>query len=153
MNLFSNLPAFPAYVGALLVLGVNVLGLANATALTRGKASEVVNPEDQALNKTATVVYEGGNDVTARYRRAHRNALENVPLFLITALVLTGLGASATVGAALFYPFAGLRVVHSFCYVKAIQPLRTIAFVLALLVQFAILGFIGYYAFVAPAAS
>lgn len=147
MNDLANLPAFPAYATALLLLGFNLLGLANATALTRGQASEVINPEDQALNKKATVVFEAGNDKTARYRRAHRNALENVPFFLISGFVLTALGASATIGAALFYPFAALRILHSVCYVKALQPFRTISFVLALLLQATVLGFIGYYSF------
>jgi uncharacterized MAPEG superfamily protein len=147
MNDLTNLPAFSAYAAALLLLSLNLIGLANATAVTRGQASEVINPEDQALNKKATVVFEAGNDKTARYRRAHRNALENVPLFLISAFVLTALGASATVGAALFYPFAALRILYSVCYVKAIQPFRTIFFVLALLLQGGVLGFIGYYSF------
>ncbi len=147
MNALSNLPAFPAYATALLVLGFNLIGLANATAITRGQASEVINPEDQALNKKASVVFEAGNDKTARYRRAHRNALENVPLFLVSAFVLTALGASATVGAALFYPFAALRIIHSICYVKGVQPFRTISFVLALVVQAVVLGFVGYYTF------
>jgi uncharacterized MAPEG superfamily protein len=104
----------------------------------------VINPEDQALNKVAAVVFEGGNDRTARYRRAHRNALENVPFFLVTALVLTLMGSAAGVAAALFYGFAVLRVIHSICYVKGVQPLRTIAFVLALLAQVAVLGLIAW---------
>ena len=89
MNALSNLPAFQAYATSVIVLGLNLIGLSNATALTRGQASEVINPEDKALNKKAEVVFEGGNDRTARYRRAHRNALENTPWFMTTALVLT----------------------------------------------------------------
>jgi prostaglandin-E synthase 1 len=147
MNALASLPAFQPYVISLLVLGANLVGLANATALTRGQASEVINPEDVALNKKASVVYEGGNDRTARYRRAHRNALENTPVFMISALVLTLMGASATVAAALFYSYAALRIAHSVCYVKGIQPFRTLSFVLALLVQIAVLGLIGYGAF------
>ena len=113
------------------------------------KAKEVINPEDQALSKKSTVVLEGGNDKTARYRRAHRNALENTPLFMITALYLTLMGTSATVAAALFYPYAAMRILHSLCYVKAIQPFRTVSFVIALLIQVGVLGLIGYGTFVA----
>lgn len=147
MNALSSLPAFPAYAATVIVLGLNLIGLANATALTRGQASEVINPEDTALSKKATVVFEGGNDRTARYRRAHRNALENTPWFMTTALVLTLMGTSATVGAALFYPYAAFRIIHSICYVKSVQPFRTLSFVLALLIQAIVLGFIGYGAF------
>jgi uncharacterized MAPEG superfamily protein len=149
VNTLQTLPAFSAYAGSLLILGLNLVGLANATALTRGQASEVINPEDKALNKQATVVFDGGNDRTARYRRAHRNALENTPLFMITAGVLTMMGISASLGAGLFYAFAALRILHSVCYVKAIQPFRTLSFVLALVIQVVVLGMIGYHTFIA----
>ncbi len=147
MNALAALPAFQPYVISVLVLGANLVGLANATALTRGQAAEVINPEDVALNKKATVVYDAGNDKTARYRRAHRNALENTPVFITTALVLTLMGTSAGIAAALFYSYAGLRIVHSICYVRGIQPFRTLSFVLALIVQVIVLGLIGYGAF------
>jgi prostaglandin-E synthase 1 len=147
MNALASLPAFSAYAVSAMGLGLNLLGLANATALTRARANEVVNPEDKKLNQKASVVFDEGNDRTSRYRRAHRNALENIPLFLVTALVLTLMGASATVGAALFYPYVGLRILHSVCYVKQVQPFRTMTFALAALVQIAVLGFIGYYTF------
>jgi len=147
MDALTALPAFQPYVISVLLLGANLVGLANATAITRGQASEVVNPEDKALNKEATVVYEGGNDRTARYRRAHRNALENTPVFMTTALVLTLMGVSGTVAAVLFCGYAALRILHSVCYVKGIQPFRTISFVLALILQVVVLGFIGYGAF------
>lgn len=147
MNALASLPAFSAYAVSVMALGLNLLGLANATALTRARAGEVINPEDKKLNQKAAVVYDEGNDRTARYRRAHRNALENTPLFMITALVLTLMGASATVGAALFYPYVVLRILHSVCYAKQIQPFRTISFALATFVQIAVLGFIGYYTF------
>ena len=147
MNTLAGLPAFSAYAVSVMALGLNLLGLANATALTRARSNEVINPEDKKLNQQASVVYDEGNERTARYRRAHRNALENTPLFMITALVLTLMGASATVGAALFYPYVGLRILHSVAYVKQLQPFRTISFALAGLIQLAVLGFIGYYTF------
>ncbi|MBK6462093.1 MAG: MAPEG family protein [Myxococcales bacterium] len=148
MNLLASLPAFPAYAATVIVLGLNLVGLANATALTRGQAKEVVNPEDQALNKTAKVTLDNDNDRTARYRRAHRNALENTPWFMITAFVLTMMGTSGTVAAALFYSYAALRVLHSVCYVKGLQPFRTMSFAIAQLIQVVVLGLIGYRTFV-----
>jgi uncharacterized MAPEG superfamily protein len=147
MNMLASVPAFSAYAVSVIALGLNLVGLANATAISRAQAKEVINPEDKRPNQQASVVYEEGNDRTARYRRAHRNALENTPIFMITAFVLTLMGASGTVGAALFYPYAALRILHSVFYVKGVQPFRTFAFVLALLTQVAVLGFIGYYTF------
>jgi uncharacterized MAPEG superfamily protein len=147
MNLLADFPAFTPYAVSMMVLGLNLLGLANATVVARARANEVINPEDKRLNQKASVVYDDGNDRTARYRRAHRNALENTPLFMITAFVLTMMGTSASIGAALFYPYVGLRILHSVCYVKQIQPFRTMTFALAALIQAVILGFIGYYTF------
>lgn len=140
-------PVFQAYVATTIVLGLNLLALANNTALTRAKAGQVVNPEDTRLNKGAEVVYEAGNERTARYRRAHRNALENIPLFLVTGFLLTLTSISLTFAAALFGAFALLRIVHSVCYVGQIQPFRTASFALSAIVQVVVLGYLGYAAF------
>ena len=147
MNALASVPAFSAYAVTVIALGLNLAGLANATAVTRGQAKEVINPEDKKLSQQAAVVYDEGNEKTARYRRAHRNALENTPVFMITAFVLTLMGVSATVGAALFYPYAALRILHSVFYVKGVQPFRTMSFALALVFQVVVLGFIGYHTF------
>ena len=147
MNALASVPAFSAYAVTVIALGLNLAGLANATAVTRGQAKEVINPEDKKLSQQAAVVYDEGNEKTARYRRAHRNALENTPVFMITAFVLTLMGVSATVGAALFYPYAALRILHSVFYVKGVQPFRTMSFGLALVLQVVVLGFIGYHTF------
>lgn len=144
MNPLVANPVLQAYVASAVVLGLNLLVLANNTALTRAKAIEVVNPEDKKLNKGATVVYEAGNDRTARYRRAHRNALENIPLFLITGFVLTLTGISFPLAAALFGIFVAARVVHSIAYVAGLQPWRTLSFGLGALVQLGMLGYLGY---------
>jgi uncharacterized MAPEG superfamily protein len=140
-------PVFQSYVACAVLLSLNVLGLANATAFTRGQASEVINPEDKKLNDKATVVYEEGNDRTQRYRRAHRNALENVPLFLITSLLLVMTGPSVELAAGLFGTFAVVRILHSVCYVKAIQPFRTIFFVIGQITQVVVLGLLVYKVF------
>jgi uncharacterized MAPEG superfamily protein len=142
-------PVFQAYVASALALGVNLLVLANNTALTRAKASEVVNPEDTVLNAEAKVVYEAGNDRTERYRRAHRNALENIPLFLITGFLLTLTGVSFTAAAVLFGVFVLARIVHSIAYVGQMQPWRTAAFAVGAIDQVVILGFIAYGVFFA----
>ena len=142
-------PVTQLYVATAVVLGFNLLTLANNTALTRAKASEVINPEDKKLNAEADVVFEAGNDKTARYRRAHRNALENIPLFLITGFLLTLTSISFTGAAVFFGIFVFARIVHSVCYVGGIQPFRTMSFVIGALTQAALLGYLGYATFIA----
>lgn len=140
---------FQAYVASAAILTGNLLVLANNTALTRAKASEVVNPEDLVLNGEATIVYEGGNDRTSRYRRAHRNALENIPLFLLTGYLLTITGVSAPVALVLFGVFVAARLLHSVAYVRQMQPWRTIAFSIGALDQAVLVGVIVYGVFLA----
>jgi uncharacterized MAPEG superfamily protein len=137
-------PVFQSYVASVVVLSLNMLGLANATALTRGQHSEVINPEDKKPGGDAKVVYDEGNDKTQRYRRAHRNALENVPLFMITGLLfaMVWMGSSTAVAASIFGFFTVCRIGHSVCYVKAIQPFRTMFFALGMLTQVVMLGII-----------
>ena len=79
MSQLANDPVFQSYVASVVLLSLNLLGLGSATAVSRSQATEVVNPEDKRLNPKASVVFDEGNDRTQRYRRAHRNALENTP--------------------------------------------------------------------------
>lgn len=137
-------PVTQAYVASAVVLGLNLLVLANATALTRAKATEVINPEDKKLNAKADVVFEEGNDTTARYKRAHRNALENIPLFLVTGYLLTLTSAPFALAAGLFAAFAFFRVTHSLCYVAGVQPWRTASFAMGMLAQVGVLGYLAY---------
>ena len=147
MQELLSTPPFQIYLASVILLGFNLLALANNTALTRAGAQEVVNPEDEVLNKGAKVVYEAANDKTERYRRAHRNALENIPLFLITGFLLTLLGISQTVAAALFGVFVVARISHSVCYIRGIQPFRTLSFGIGAIDQAVVLIWIGYLTF------
>ena len=139
-------PVLTAYVASATVLGLNLLVLANNTALTRARAKEVINPEDVVLNAGANVVFEAGNDKTERYRRAHRNALENIPLFLMTGFVLALTGVSTGLAIGLFAAFVVARLVHSVAYVRRVQPVRTLSFVFGALVQLAILAALAHQA-------
>ena len=60
LELVVSQPVFQAYIVAVILLSLNLVGLANATALSRAKAKEAVNPEDLKLppNAGAEVVYE-----------------------------------------------------------------------------------------------
>lgn len=148
MSALTTDPVFQLYVGSALILGLNLLALANGTALARSKSGQVINPEDKKLNAEAEVVYDEGSDRTGRYRRAHRNALENIPLFLITALLLPMIGTPFLAAAILYGVFVVARILHSICYVRQIQPLRTMSFAIGMVDQAVVLGFIAYGTFV-----
>ena len=127
MSVFSDLPASQPMLlfSALLVLKMGALSF--ATANTRRKSGVVVNPEDTKVNPGTRAAGEDAPE-TQRILRAHRNDLENIPAFLILALLFTLSGASATAGWAYFGVYFVARVLHSIFYLKAIQPGRTAAF-------------------------
>ena len=145
-SLISN-PVFQIFIASVIVLGLNLLVLANNTALSRAKADEAVNPEDKKINAKASIVVYEGNSLTQRYRRAHGNALENIPLFLVTGFLLTLTQIQFVAAAILFGVFVFFRVLHSFAYLKGLQPYRTASFAIAALDQLAMLGFLGYWVF------
>ena len=140
-------PVFQSYIVATVLLTLNLLLLANNTALSRASADEVVNPEDVVLNAKAAVVYEDGNTKTERYRRAHRNALENIPLFLITGFLLTLTPVPQTLAIAVFAVFVVARLTHSVCYMRGLQPFRTASFGIGALDQLVLVGLLAFYAF------
>ncbi|MEZ4469839.1 MAG: MAPEG family protein [bacterium] len=140
-------PVFQLYIATTIALVLNLVLLANTTVITRGKAKEVVNPEDAGLSAGAAVVFEGGNERTARHKRAHRNALENIPMYLVTGLLLAMVGVSATTAGVLYSVFVVARYAHSVAYLRSMQPWRTIAFVIGLLDQVVVLGVLGWATF------
>ena len=149
MSQLANDPVFQSYVASVVLLSLNLLGLGSATAVSRSQATEVVNPEDKRLNPKASVVFDEGNDRTQRYRRAHRNALENTPMFMITGLLMAMLGPSLALAATLYGTYAFARILHSVCYVKGIQPFRTMFFAIGVTAQLTVLGYIVYAVFIA----
>lgn len=146
MSPLTTDPVFQAYCASAVVLGLNMLALATVTAGTRARANEAINPEDVALNRTARVVYDEGNELTARIRRAHRNALENVVLFLATGLLLPLVGAPLWAAAPLYAVFVAARLVHSLAYVSARQPWRTASYGVGVLAQVGVLVVVGFLA-------
>jgi uncharacterized MAPEG superfamily protein len=130
---------FQIYAVCSSILVFNLLFLAGATAATRAKRGKMLNPEDQKLNQEATVE-DQPEGVTGRFRRAHLNALENILPFLPMGFLLVLTGPSTAVAGTLFFTFTLFRLVHSFAYIKALQPLRTIAFAIS---TFALTGITG----------
>ena len=120
---------FQAYVACSAALVLNLLFLASATAANRSKAKFMLNPEDEKVNPGGSVVTE--EDPAARFVRAHRNALENIPPFLAAGLLYVLVSPPTTVAIALLAAFTFFRWTHSLAYIKGAQPWRTLSFALA----------------------
>lgn len=122
---------------------LNLLFLANGTALTRAKKKQVINDEDKKFNAEASV-QEIDEGAVARWRRAHYNALENILPFLPMGFLLVWTRPSVAVAGALMGVFTFFRLSHSFCYIKGIQPWRTASFGISALSLGAMVFFILY---------
>ncbi len=138
MTSFADLPAYRPLLlfSALLILKMGALGFATANA--RRKSHVVLNPEDTKVNPGSHAANEEA-PATLRIKRAHLNDLENIPGFLILALLFTLAGCSATAGWAYFGVYFVARGLHSIFYLNEIQPARTAAFFVGQLAQLGIL--------------
>lgn len=132
--LIDTLPAFAPLALFAVLLILKMGAVAFITANERRKAQVVVNPEDVGVNPGSHA--EGGEaEAVLRVKRAHLNDVENIPVFLVLALIFTLAGCSATAGWLYFGVYFVTRTLHSVFYLKAIQPWRTAAFAIGQLTQ------------------
>jgi glutathione S-transferase len=124
-------PAFRYYVIAAVILAFNPLVLSGITGGFRGKYKSPVTPEDAKLS--GNPYREVPAPEVLRASSAHRNAVENVPLALISGLVYVLAGAPATMVAAFMGAIALFRWLHSVFYLTSVQPWRTASYAVAAL--------------------
>jgi len=128
------LPGFTALVISSVLLVLKMGAVAFATANARRRSTVVVNPEDVPVNPGSHVEAEEA-PATLRAKRAHLNDVENIPTFLVLAILFTLSGASAVAAWAYFGTYFVARTLHTVCYFRGIQPWRTIAFAAGQLCQ------------------
>lgn len=125
MTPFLDSTAFRVYAAVSAVLVLKMAVLAFATATVRGVHKQYPNPEDARFLKGD---HAPDHDTVARIKRAHANAMENEPLFMVLGLLYTLLGANPMGMQIYAYTFLIARVLHSICYVFKLQPFRTLSF-------------------------
>jgi uncharacterized MAPEG superfamily protein len=138
MPSFDSLPAFQPLVLFSTLLALKMGAVAFMTALARARSKVVVNPEDVPVNPGSQSASEDA-PATLRAKRAHLNDVENIPAFLVIALIFTLNGCSATAGWAYFGTYFIARTLHTTFYLRAMQPWRTASFALG---QLTMLGII-----------
>jgi len=138
MPSFETLPAFQPFILFSTLLALKMGAVAVMTALARSRSKVVVNPEDVPVNPGS---HPESSDApaTLRAKRAHLNDVENIPVFLVLALVFTMTGCSATAGWAYFGAYFVARTLHTTFYLRAVQPWRTATFALGQLTQLGII--------------
>ena len=138
MSVVTELPAFAPLVIFTVLLVLKMGAVAVVTANERRKAQVVLNPEDTKVNPGSHAAFAEAPAVL-RAKRAHLNDVENIPVFLILALLFTLAGCSATAGWAYFGVYFVVRTLHTVFYLKAVQPWRTVAFFVGQLTQIGIM--------------
>ena len=114
------------YAITTIVLALKMSAIAVVQGRARTAAGVFVNPEDAKSFGGAQAPQEV--EMVQRASRAWRNDLENVPIFLILAWIYVAAGLSTTAFAIYCVVFMVARIVHTVCYINAIQPWRTAAF-------------------------
>ena len=97
MSAITALPAFEALVVFSVLLALKMGAVAFVTAKARFDSKVVVNPEDAPVNPGAQAQSDEAAS-TLRAKRAHLNDVENIPVFMILALLFTLTGCSAMAG-------------------------------------------------------
>ncbi|WOD39398.1 MAPEG family protein [Nodosilinea sp. E11] len=95
---------------------------------------QFVNPEDacwagQVVGHSLPPVSQD-HPLVERAARCWRNDLENIPMFLLVALGYGLVGGDRSWGAVYLGTFAIARVLHTLCYLAALQPWRFLAYLL-----------------------
>jgi prostaglandin-E synthase 1 len=140
-NLAQN-PAFVAYAVALIVLSLNMLVLWAYSGGVRGKTKTTPNAEDASTVAKGAALVDVDPAAVARVLRAHSNAMANIVPFAVLGLVYVLAGGSGSSAVVLFGVFTLARLGHSFAYLGARQPWRTISFSVGSLATLALIGFI-----------
>jgi glutathione S-transferase len=114
------------YAITTIVLALKMAAISIVQGRARIGSGIFVNPEDakafggRPAPEEAPMVRRGAN--------AWRNDLENIPIFLFLAWIYVAAGLALTPFIIYCAVFIVARVAHTFCYLNAIQPARTIAY-------------------------
>ncbi len=95
----------------------------------RAKTGVAINPEDSARFKAK--LESADPDAVARVMRAYNNAAAMITPFLILGWLYVVIGGHTLAAEIIFGFFIITRYAHSICYLKGVQPFRTVMFTLS----------------------
>jgi uncharacterized MAPEG superfamily protein len=120
-----------------IILSLKMFAIGVVQGLARAGAKKFANPEDAKMFGAELVPQEV--PTVQRANNAWRNDLENIPIFLILALVYVIAGLSPRAFIAYSVIFTVARILHTIFYLKAMQPWRTIAFTIGAVAMFSLI--------------
>jgi microsomal prostaglandin-E synthase 1 len=126
-SVLLSLPGFRLYALCVIVLILKMYFIGFYTGATRGRVKSTLNPEDARTFGSGQAVEVDHPDV-ARVLRAHRNDLENIPVFLVLGLVAVMVGIPVLGLRICLIVYTAARVAHTITYLRAMQPWRSISY-------------------------
>jgi uncharacterized membrane protein YecN with MAPEG domain len=131
------MPLLRIYALTAIVLALKM----SANSIVQGRARTVakvfVNPEDALMFGGTPAMVEV--EAVARGGRVWHNDLENIPIFLILALVYAIAGLSTFAFVIYCVGFTIARILHTIFYFNGVQPWRTIAYTAGALISVALM--------------
>ncbi|XP_055909854.1 microsomal glutathione S-transferase 1-like [Eupeodes corollae] len=121
-------PIFRSYVYWTGILCLKMLAMSALTGLTRFARMTFANPEDAIFSK-AKVKYD--DQRIERFRRAHRNDMENIFVFFPIGFLYVLINPSAFLAISLFRIIGIGRIIHTVVYAIFVtpQPSRLLAWI------------------------
>jgi len=126
LTLDSRLLAAYVFYGSILLLKTFMMSF--ITAVHRIKNKALPSPEDYGGKYKDKPVPK--NEDVERVRRAHQNDLENIPIFLIIALLYMLSNLSIVRGIWCLRIFTAARVLHTVAYLNKISLPRAMCFLI-----------------------
>ncbi|GIW41798.1 MAG: hypothetical protein KatS3mg076_2375 [Candidatus Binatia bacterium] len=128
MNELVELPGFSLYAACSAVLVLKMMAVGTYTSILRIGRKRFATPEDYQMQGLAPTTTP--DEDIERVRRAHRNDLENILPFFLSGFLYV-LAEPTVLGTRVcFLGFTAARILHSIFYIRAMQPHRTIAFMI-----------------------
>ncbi len=125
------------YALTAIVLELKMAAIALVQGRGRMTSGQFVLPEDAKMFGGTESPNEA--PVVDRAAKTWRNDLENIPIFLILAGIYVMAGLSTTAFAIYCVVFVLMRIVHTYTFIKGLQPWRTVSFTVGVLAMFAMM--------------
>jgi len=126
---------FKIYAFCTVVLFYKMFAIGIVQGKIRKKNKHFVIPEDAKIFGKVGPKSQEHPDIT-RANNAYRNDLENIPIFLILGLIYILLNCNPIFSMYAFPIYTLSRIMHTYFYIHALQPWRTISYIIAQTIAF-----------------
>ncbi len=139
--------ALKIYAVCCVILFLKMLLTGITQAAVRAKTKSYLTPEDAKMIAKSDPVTQEPVELI-RCNNALRNDFENIPIFLFMALCYVMLNCWDKGSLIYFGTFTFARIFHTIFYIRGVQPARSLAYFLGLIMSFSVAGHIIYQIFI-----